>query len=95
MNNKLIILSVFSLLLLSACSQTRQGEVLTFEEQDADSNGYISSSEATGNIGRHFKKIDGNGDGKVNIEEFQKYMGKGRMTPPEEMETPEPGAAPY
>jgi len=98
MNSKILslILSLFSLLLVASCSQTKQG-MMTFEEMDTDANGYISPAEAKvgQSIGGKFNQVDTNKDGKINIEEYQAYMGKHRMTPPEEMETPEPGAAPY
>ena len=71
--------------------------LLTFEEMDRNSNGYITPNEAKASedIAEHFKRIDSDGDGNINITEFQAYMGRDRMTPPEEMEVSEPGAAPY
>ena len=71
--------------------------LLTFEEMDRNSNGYITLNEAKASedIAEHFKQIDSDGDGNINITEFQAYMGRDRMTPPEEMEVSEPGAAPY
>ena len=98
MNYKAWIISLLSTVFIAACAQTPTTEgVLTFEEMDRDANGYISAQEAkaSSDINKNFKAIDSNGDGKINITEFQDHMGKGRMTPPEEMETPEPGAAPY
>lgn len=99
MNCKTFIYLLPCVLLVSSCTQTRQGDqtVPGFEELDTDANGYISKVEASTNqgIAAHFKQIDSNTDGKITISEFASYMGKGRMTPPEEMETPEPGAAPY
>ena len=71
--------------------------LMTFEDMDKDANGYISTGEASASqeIANNFKEIDTNADGHINITEYQAYMGHGRMSPPEEMETPEPGAAPY
>lgn len=100
MNIRTLVITLLSSCLLYACSQSRTGEsmgAMTFEEMDANADGYISSAEAKADrsIAKNFTDIDSNSDGKVNIEEFQAHMGKGRLTPPEEMETPEPGAAPY
>ncbi len=98
MNRKSLILALLSLLAVSGCAQTKStGPILTFEELDNNKNGYITMDEAkqSMDISKNFKQIDSNGDGNVTITEFQVHMGKGRMTPPEEMETPEPGAAPY
>lgn len=82
---------------LSFVTGLQADAILTFEEMDSNANGYISSDEAKAShdIDSNFEQIDINADGNINITEFQKYMGKGRATPPEEMETPEPGAAPY
>jgi len=99
MNSKILILILLSLAVISSCTQTKYVEepVQTFEEMDSDLNGYITSSEAKAsvNISKNFKKIDSNGDSKINVTEYLVYMGKDRMTPPEDMESPEPGAAPY
>ncbi|MDH5483770.1 MAG: EF-hand domain-containing protein [Gammaproteobacteria bacterium] len=96
MNRKLILLTLSPCLFFSP-SIFANDALLTFEEMDRDSNGYISSHEARANkdIARNFKQIDNNGDAKINLAEFQAYRGKDLMTPPEDMETPEPGAAPY
>ena len=94
--------SLFAMLFITgfvaACSQaTKQEGMYTFEELDHNANGYISMSEAgtMPSISKQFKSIDTDADGNINITEFQAYMGRNRMTPPEEMEVPEPGAAPY
>jgi len=88
--------TLFTCLFLSTGSQASDA-LLSFEEMDRDSNGYISLNESTANedMANIFSQVDSNGDGKINITEFQAYMGKDRVSPPEEMETPEPGAAPY
>lgn len=99
MNSKILILTLLTLAFTSSCTQTKEVEepVLTFEEMDSDLNGYITSAEAkiSINIARNFRQIDSNDDANIDITEFLVHMGKNRMTPPEEMETPEPGAAPY
>ena len=96
MNSKRLILTLVPGLFFAAGLQAADA-ILTFEEMDRDSNAYISLDEAkaTNDIANNFKQIDSNDDGNINITEFQEYMGKGRGTPPEEMETSEPGAAPY
>ena len=96
MNSKILILTLVPGLFFTAGLQAADA-ILTFEEMDSDSNGYISLDEAkaTNDIANNFKQIDTDDNGKINITEFQEYMGQGRVTPPEDMETPEPGAAPY
>jgi hypothetical protein len=100
MRYKILIPSLISLLLVAACGPSRPGMAegsMVYDDLDADVDGYISPYEARANrdIAGKFKQIDQNGDGKINIEEFQAYMGRHRQSPPEEMEIPEPGAAPY
>ena len=99
MNRNSFLLALLSTLVMYGCAQTTKsgGPILTFEELDDNKNGYITMDEAkhSQDIANNFKQIDSNGDGNITITEFQVHMGKGRMTPPEEMETPEPGAAPY
>lgn len=70
---------------------------MAFEALDRDANGYISKSEsgAREDLEANFATVDKDSDGKLNIKEYQAYQGMGRMTPPEESEEPEPGAAPY
>jgi len=71
--------------------------ILSFEELDGDSDGYITAAEAKAskNIAKNFKKVDTDRDGKISITEFQYFMGKDLFTPPEDTEIEEPGAAPY
>jgi len=96
MNSKRLILTLISCLFISTAIQANDA-LLSFEEMDHDSNGYISvyESRVSEDITKNFNRIDSNSDKQINITEFQSYMGKGRVSPPEEMETPEPGAAPY
>ena len=70
---------------------------LTFESLDTDGNGYISQSEANArsDLSENWKDIDKNSDKQLDIAEFDAFVGRGRLTPPEESEEPEPGAAPY
>ena len=99
MNYKLLSLTLLSLAMVTACNYTKEVDepVLTFEEMDSDANNYISSAEAKAskNIAKNFKRVDSDGDGNITVTEYQVFVGKGRMTPPEELESPEPGAAPY
>lgn len=96
MSRKTLILTLLPCLFCSAGIQANDA-LLTFEEMDSNANGYISSYEAKASedIANGFKEIDTNADRKINITEFQAYMGKNRVSPPEDMETSEPGAAPY
>ncbi|MDH5471968.1 MAG: EF-hand domain-containing protein [Gammaproteobacteria bacterium] len=94
MNTRTLIFTLISGLFFSVVSHADNG-AMTFEEMDADANNYITQGEARKDIKSNFSQIDTDADGKLTITEFQKYIGRHRMTPPEEMETPEPGAAPY
>ena len=96
MNSKILVLTLLPGLFFTAGLQAAD-TIQTFEEMDSDSNGYITLDEAktVNDISKNFKKIDTDDNGNINVTEFQEYMGQGRMTPPEDMETPEPGAAPY
>lgn len=65
-----------------------------FEDLDSNSNGAISMSEAKArpDLEKNFKKIDTNGDNSISVDEYSRYMNEG--SPPEDVEIPEPGAAP-
>jgi Ca2+-binding EF-hand superfamily protein len=69
---------------------------MTFEQLDKDSNGSISAEEAKARPGLsdNFQASDLDGNGKLSIDEFIAFEGKGRFTPPEESEEPGIGAAP-
>ena len=69
---------------------------IKFEILDADSNAYISKTEASvrKDILKNYQEIDKDKDGVLSLSEYQAYEGKGRFQPPEETETPELGAAP-
>ena len=96
MSRKTLILTLLPCLFCSTGILANDA-MLSFEEMDNNANGYISLNEAKANedIAEYFNQVDTNGDGSINITEFQSYMGKDRVSPPEEMETPELGAAPY
>jgi Ca2+-binding EF-hand superfamily protein len=66
-----------------------------FEEIDTDHNGAISMKEAKArsDLSKEFNMIDSNGDGSLSVDEYTAYENKDRMAP-EEVEVPEPGAAP-
>jgi hypothetical protein len=85
-----------SSIILSAGS-AMAGEVLTFEQIDVDGNGYISAEEAKvrEDLAGALPATDKDGDGQLNITEFSAFEGEGRLTPPEDSEIAEPGAAPY
>jgi len=71
--------------------------ILTFEETDTNSDGYISKQEAKAYKDLHSKwaKVDTNKDGRADIDEFTRFESTGRFEPPEDSETPELGAAPH
>ena len=94
----LFIVSVASAIVFFAGSAAGAEEYAqTFEQIDVDGDGYISVEEARVREGLSDKLliIDTDADGKLNSAEFSAFEGKGRFTPPEESEIPEPGAAPY
>ena len=82
--------------LLFGATALSADEVKTFDELDVDSNGYISKQEAKASKDFKWKwrKADKNGDGRIDIDEFTAFMGKGRFEPPEETESEGIGAAP-
>lgn len=92
---KKLLVSVFLTTFVSSVTAAKSFPLL-FEELDTDANAYISKAEAKvrKDLEKNFNKIDLNGDGKVNITEYQAYEGKERFQPPEDTETPELGAAP-
>lgn len=71
-------------------------EVKTFEELDANSDGYISKDEAKAqkSIEQNWTKADKDKNGRLDISEFSAFEGSGKYEPPEDSEIPEPGAAP-
>lgn len=70
-------------------------EVKTFEELDADSDGYISKEEAKADqsINNNWTKADKDSNGHLDISEFSAFEATGYV-PPHDREEPEPGAAP-
>jgi len=92
-----VIVSVTSAIVLSSGLAVAEEYMQTFEQIDADGDGYISVEEARVREGLSDKLlvIDSNADGKLNSAEFSAFEGQGRFTPPEESEISEPGAAPY
>lgn len=70
-------------------------EHMLFEDLDSDHNGAISMKEAQvrKDLSADFKAIDSNGNGSISVDEYTAYENKGRLVP-EEVEVPEPGAAP-
>jgi hypothetical protein len=84
--------SVF--LLFTAC-KTEKGPVV-YEDLDTDANGYITKDEAKvrKDLLKNWDKADTDGDGQLTVTEYINYEGKGRLEAPEDLETPELGAAP-
>lgn len=73
----------------------QEEEPVVFEDIDTDHNGAISRDEAKVrmDLSSNFGEIDKNGNGSLSVDEYTAYHNKGRMVP-EEVEIPEPGAAP-
>lgn len=92
MKSKLI--TLFSLITITISAPLLAMEVYIFEDIDSDHNGAISRSEAAirEDLAEEFSEIDTNGDNSLSVDEYSSYMNKG--VPPEDVEIPEPGAAP-
>lgn len=97
MKNTLLPITCAMALAASAGLSVAAEQATTFEQFDRDGNGYISMDEAQAGaeLSSNFKATDKNGDGQLDISEFSAFEGQGRLSPPEESEVPEPGAAPY
>lgn len=67
---------------------------LTFDALDDDRNGYLSQSEASQrpDLKEKWATADKDANGKLDISEFSAF--ETRMVPPDDMESPEIGAAP-
>lgn len=70
---------------------------MTFEALDRNGDGYISAEESQAHKGlkANWDQADANNDGHLDSSEFSAFEGEGMMTPPEDSEIAEPGAAPY
>ncbi len=84
-------------MLLTAQVVVAEEDANTFEALDVDGNGYISADEARAreDLTAQWSTADQDSDGKLNSAEFSAFEGIGRLSPPEESEIAEPGAAPY
>lgn len=89
----LITFSMFGLLM--AGTATAQDDPRLFEDIDSNHNGEISMDEAKEyqDLNNDFNKIDKNSDGWISVDEYTVYENRGKIVP-EEVEVPEPGAAP-
>lgn len=90
-------LTTFSMLglLMAGTAMAQDDEPRLFEDIDANHNGEISMEEAKEHkdLSNNFEEIDKNSDGWISVDEYTVYENKGQMVP-EEVEVPEPGAAP-
>jgi len=70
---------------------------MTFDELDENQDGYITKSEVSeqAELSKSWSKVDKDSDKKIDITEYSAYQGKERFIPPEDMEEPEIGAAPF
>ncbi len=97
MSPKLPILFIFSLLMILAPTAQAQEEsdAMLFEDIDSNHNGAITREEAKvrKDLARDFDEADTNGNGTISVDEYTTYHNKGQLVP-EEVEIPEPGAAP-
>ncbi|MEJ2406680.1 MAG: EF-hand domain-containing protein [Candidatus Thiodiazotropha sp.] len=93
MKNNILIPALLGGVMLSVGALAQQA--MMFEDLDTNHNGAISKSEAASSdeVGKHFDEADSNGDGGISVDEYTAYINKGRLVP-EEVEVPEPGAAP-
>lgn len=66
-----------------------------FEDIDTNHNGAISKEEAKvrEDLAEDFAEYDTDGNGSLSVDEYSKHENEGRMAP-EDVEVPEPGAAP-
>jgi len=96
MRTPTILISLFLSTLFIHYAVAAEEFPLKFEELDTDGNAVISKDEAKvrKDLKKEFKNIDKDGNGKLDLSEYQIYEGKGRFEPPEDTETPELGAAP-
>lgn len=105
MSKSIIITGLASALLILSGAVSAAGgmmssdeeDTMTFEGLDTNGDGYISAEEAAyrEDLTQNWKRIDTDNDNQLDSSEFSAFEGEGRMTPPEESEIPEPGAAPY
>lgn len=72
-------------------------ESVTFESLDTNGDGYISASESEDYkaLNANWERADANQDGQLDVSEFSAFEHEGQMTPPQESEIGEVGAAPY
>ena len=93
---RLLLTAIFLSLGSMSMAAEDQAASTTFEEIDANHDGVISKAEAIkrDDIAKHWETIDTNKNGNINIDEFVAYESKGRFVPPDDMDTPELGAAP-
>ena len=90
-------LTVVAGILLFAGSQwvlAGEKKAVTFDDLDTNHDGYISADEAKANpdLWKKFTQADKDSNGKLDVSEFSAF--EERFVPADDMEEPEPGAAP-
>ena len=90
------LLSTGLLLFAFSIATAYADKVKTFDELDQNGDGYISKTEIKDNsdMNKNWTKADRNKDDKLDAAEFSAFEGRERFQPAEDMEEPEPGAAP-
>lgn len=81
------LITIVAVSFLSAGTVTAESPPLTFEQLDANGDGYVSQKEARArkDLSDKWKSIDTNADGKINSEEFVAFESRNRFVPPDEM----------
>ncbi len=89
-------LSILAVATVLSVAPALAAAALVYEDLDTNADGYLSRSEVASDptLYEEFDRVDSNGDGKINIDEFVAEEGRGRFVPPEENEVSEIGAAP-
>lgn len=93
----LLTLGFGSLVATNLAAAEEKEAAITFDQIDANGDGYISKEEAkvSRDMTRNWAKADKDKNGHVDISEFSAFESQGRFTPPTDLEEPEPGAAPF
>lgn len=99
MNNRILVKCSLAAIFAHATILPAQAgnDYSVFENIDGNADGFISKNEAQvrEDLSKEWKNIDKDGDGQLDISEFSAFEGQGDLTPPQDPDMGEPGAAPY